>query len=319
MVTKIANVVDGRAVPAASGRTFEKISPVNGRVLSQVAASAREDVDAAVAAARRAQPDWARRTPVERGECLFAVARGMRDRRDDLARVVSSETGKSMKDARGETDGAIALAEFMAGEGRRLYGRTLTSAVPNKAVFTIRQPLGVAGLIVAANTPVANVAWKVFPALVCGNTAVLKAPEDAPGTADLVAAIAHLAGLPPGVLNVVQGDGLDAGAPLVAHDDVAVVSFTGSTAVGREVAASPAGGWRASPSSWAARIRLSSVTIADLTPRCGWPPCPAFSNAVGAARPAAGSSCSIRSRRFRRALDRTRALHVGPSDDDRSG
>src|SRR5687767_15508502 len=118
----------------------------------------------------------------------------------------------------------------MAGEGQRLYGRTTTSGAVNKYAMTIRQPVGVAGLIIAANTPIANAAWKVFPALVCGNAAVLKAAEDTPATAWVFAQIAHAAGLPAGLLNVVQGLGEEAGAPLVAHPDVAVISFTGSTA-----------------------------------------------------------------------------------------
>ena len=122
---------------------------------------------------------------------------------------------------------------FIAGEGRRFYGRTTTSAVPNKAALTVRQPLGVAGLIIAANTPIANVAWKVFPALLCGNAAVLKASEDTPLSAWAFARIAREAGLPAGVLNVVHGFGEEAGAPLVESPEVDVVSFTGSTAVGR--------------------------------------------------------------------------------------
>ena len=128
------------------------------------------------------------------------------------------------------------MGYFVAGEGRRLYGKTTTSAVPNRQAMVVRQPLGVAGLIIAANTPIANVAWKVFPALVCGNAAVLKASEDTPETALAFARLAAEAGLPPGVLNVVHGYGEEAGQPLVEHSDVAVVSFTGSTAVGRMIA-----------------------------------------------------------------------------------
>jgi acyl-CoA reductase-like NAD-dependent aldehyde dehydrogenase len=128
------------------------------------------------------------------------------------------------------------MGYFVAGEGRRLYGRTTTSAVSNRQAMTVRQPLGVAGLIIAANTPIANVAWKVFPALICGNAAVLKPSEDAPETALAFARLAMEAGLPPGVLNVVQGLGPEAGEPLVADPRVAVVSFTGSTAAGRTIA-----------------------------------------------------------------------------------
>src|SRR5204863_965310 len=115
------------------------------------------------------------------------------------------ETGKSPKDARGETDGAIEMGYFVAGEGRRFYGRTMPSAVANRQAMTIRQPLGVAGLIIAANTPIANVAWKVFPALLCGNAAVLKASEDAPETALVFVRLAAEAGVPAGVVNILQG------------------------------------------------------------------------------------------------------------------
>ena len=114
---------------------------------------------------------------------LMAVTRAMHRHQNDIAAIVAAETGMSFNAAIAETDAAIAPGEFMAGEGRRLYGRTTTSAVPNKSAMTVREPLGVAGLIIAANTPVANIAWKVFPALICGNTAVLKAAEDAPATA----------------------------------------------------------------------------------------------------------------------------------------
>src|SRR5213595_3664040 len=155
---------------------------------------------------------------------------------DELTEIVAAETGKSPSDARGEVGGAIEMGHFVAGEGRRFYGRTTTSAVPNRQAMTIRQPLGVAGLIISANTPIANVAWKVFPALICGNAAVLKASEDAPETALAVARLACEAGLPAGAFNVVQGLGAEAGDALVRDDRVGVISFTGSTAVGKRIA-----------------------------------------------------------------------------------
>jgi alpha-ketoglutaric semialdehyde dehydrogenase len=232
----IANVIAGTEQPAAGGETFEKIAPATGEVLSQVARSDRRDVEAAVAAGREAQADWARTTPAQRGAILRRIAQLLERDRGEIAAIVAAETGKSPKDAGGETDGAIEMGYFVAGEGRRLYGRTTTSAVPNRQAMVVRQPLGVAGLIIAANTPIANVAWKVFPALVCGNAAVLKASEDTPETALAFARLAAEAGLPAGLLNVVQGYGEEAGQPLVEHPDVAVVSFTGSTAVGRMIA-----------------------------------------------------------------------------------
>jgi len=232
----VANVVGGTEVGAAAGETFEKLAPATGEPISRVARSRAADVDAAIAAAAAAQPAWAARPVEERGRILRRLAQLLERDRDSVAAVVAEETGKSPKDARGETDGAIELGYFMAGEGRRFYGKTIPSATPHRQAMTVRQPLGVAGLIIAANTPIANVAWKVFPALLCGNAAVLKASEDSPETALLFARLAAEAGLPAGVLNVVHGFGSEAGQPLVEDERVALVSFTGSTAVGRMIA-----------------------------------------------------------------------------------
>ena len=175
-------------------------------------------------------------TVARRGEVLRAAAQLMQQHRSSLAAIVARETGKSMKDALGETDAAIEMGFFVAGEGRRFYGRTTTSGVPDRTAMTVRQPMGVAGLIIAANTPIANVAWKAFPALLCGNSAVMKASEDTPCTAWACGVLFHEAGVPAGVYNTVHGFGEEAGAPLVEHEDVAIVSFTGSTAVGRWIA-----------------------------------------------------------------------------------
>jgi len=179
-VRTVGNVIGGEQRPASGGGTFEKLAPATGEVLSLVARSSAKDVAAAVAAAEAAQPAWAARPVEERGRIMRRVAQLLERDREQVASVVSAETGKSPKDAKGETDGAIELGYFIAGEGRRFYGKTMPSATANRSAMTIRQPIGVAGLIIAANTPIANVAWKVFPALLCGNAAVLKASEDAP-------------------------------------------------------------------------------------------------------------------------------------------
>src|SRR3989440_5875619 len=206
-VRTVGNVIAGEECAAASAETFEKVAPATGELLSLVARSRVEDVDAAVTAAAAAQPGWAARTVEERGRILRGIAQLLERERDAVAAVVSAETGKSPKDAKGETDGAIELGYFIAGEGRRFYGKTMPSATPNRLAMTLRQPLGVAGLIIAANTPIANVAWKVFPALLCGNGAVLKASEDAPETALVFARLAAEAGVPAGVLNGGPGYG----------------------------------------------------------------------------------------------------------------
>ena len=317
----IPNWINGEECAAISGQTFDKLSPHSGQKLCHVVRSNEDDVKIAIQAARKAQAAWADITPVQRGDMLHDITLAMRNNREEIATIVAAETGMSFNAALGETGGAIAQGEFMAGEGRRFYGRTTTSAVPNKYAMTVRQPLGVAGLIIAANTPIANVAWKVFPALVCGNAAVLKAAEDTPATAWYFARIAHEVGLPPGVLNVIQGQGAEAGAPLVANPDVDVISFTGSTAVGRQIA-SIAGERLAKVSlELGGKNPLVVCDDADLASAAKWVLLSAFSNA--------GQRCASGSRiiifdsvydRFREMLlAGARKLTLGPADDDDLG
>lgn len=318
---EIHNWINGEQCAALSRESFNKLNPHDGTRLCQVARSSAKDAHQAVAAARREQLDWANIGPVKRGEILHDVTIALKERRKDVAQVVALETGKSYKSALAEADGAIALGLFMAGEGQRFYGRTTTSGVANRYAMTIREPLGVAALIIAANTPIANVAWKVFPALICGNTAVLKASEDAPATASIFSQIAHEAGLPPGVLNVVQGFGEEAGAPLVANTDVNVISFTGSTAVGRQIA--EVAGRRMARISLELGGKNPFVVCddADLENAAHWVLLSAFSNA--------GQRCASGSRiiifdsiyeQFRRMLvEKTEGLKVGPNDGDDFG
>lgn len=320
-LTFVGNVIAGEERPALSAASFVKLAPATGEPLSSVARSGGEDVEQAVTAATSAQPGWARRSPAERGAVLRRIAQLLERDRDEVAAVVSAETGKSPRDARAETDGAIEMGYFVAGEGRRLYGRTMPSAVANRTAQTVRQPIGVAGLIIAANTPIANVAWKVFPALLCGNAAVLKAAEDTPATALAFARLAAEAGLPPGVLGVIQGLGPEAGQPLVEDERVGIVSFTGSTAVGRLIAET-------------AGRRLAKVCLelggknpfvvcddANLERAAEAAALSAFSNA--GQRCAAGSRIVVFDAvydRFRDLLvERARSQRVGPEDSDDYG
>jgi alpha-ketoglutaric semialdehyde dehydrogenase len=314
----VQNHVGGVPGAALDGRTFTKYDPATGRPLCEVARSGPADVAAAVAAARAAYPGWAATTVVKRGEVLRSIALLMREHRAALAALVAKETGKSLKDALGETDAAIEMGFFVAGEGRRFYGTTTTSAVPGKSALIVRQPLGVAGLIIAANTPIANVAWKAFPALLCGNAAILKASEDTPLSAWAFAELARQAGVPDGVYSTLHGFGEEAGAPLVEHPGVDVLSFTGSCEVGRWIAET-------------AGKRLAKVCLelggknpfivcddADLDAAVTW--------AVGSAFSNAGQRCAAGSRiivfdavydRFKDMLiEATRALRVGTGDGD---
>ena len=229
----VPNLVDGEWVPAASGEWLEKARPADAGPLCRLARSRAEDVDAAVQAARLAQPAWAERTAVARGELVREVALTLRERRQELSEAVAEETGKPLELALGETDAAIEMGLFVAGEGRRYHGRTTTASMPHRTVLAVRQPVGVAGLIISFNTPLPNVAWKVFPALFCGNAAVLKPSEETPLSAHLFATVCLEVGVPAGVLDVVHGLGPEAGAALVEHDGVDLVSFTGSAATGR--------------------------------------------------------------------------------------
>ncbi|HXF99006.1 MAG TPA: aldehyde dehydrogenase family protein [Gaiellaceae bacterium] len=230
---EIPNLVGGEEAPAASGEWLDKLRPADGSLLCRLARSRAEDVSRAVAAARAAQPAWAERSPVERGDLLRELALLLREHRREAAEVVVEELGKPLELALAETDAAAEMGFFVAGEGRRLYGRTTTASMRHRTVLTLRRPLGVAGLITSFNTPLPNVAWKAFPALLCGNGAVLKPSEHAPASAWLFGALAREAGLPDGILNVVHGLGAEAGAALVEHPDVDLVSFTGSAATGR--------------------------------------------------------------------------------------
>lgn len=319
--TRIDNLIEGVDHPAVSHEWFDKLRPANGELLCQVARSRAADVDLAVAAARQAQPAWAATPAVRRGLLLHSMVAAMQRQREQLARIVAAETGKSYAAALGENDGAIELGLFYAGEGQRLYARTTTSGTPNRYAMTVRQPLGVAGLIVAANTPIANVAWKVFPALICGNAVVLKAAEDTPMTAWLFARIAQSAGLADGVLNVIHGFGDEAGAPLVAHPGVDVVSFTGSTAAGKRIGAVTGERLTKVSLELGGKNPLVVCDDADLENAAKWVLLSAFSNA--------GQRCAAASRiiifesiyeKFRDLLfERTQQLRVGTADDDDLG
>ncbi len=317
----VPNQIGHQDAPASGGETFVKFEPATGRELCRVARSRREDVERAVTAARAAQPAWAAQTVVARGDALRRIAMLMVEHKAAIASLVARETGKSMKDALGETDAAIEMGFFVAGEGRRFYGTTTTSAVPNKAALIIRQPLGVAGLIIAANTPIANVAWKAFPALLCGNAAVMKASEDTPLSAWAFGVLARLAGVPDGVYSTVHGLGEEAGAPLVEHPDVDIISFTGSTSVGRWIAETTGRRLAKTCLELGGKNPLVVCDDADLDNAVKWTIGSAFSNA--GQRCAAGSRIIVFDAVYdafkAKLVAATDALKVGSTDADDYG
>jgi len=230
------NLIGGEWVESRSGRSFENQNPANTKdVVGIFPRSSHDDVNDAVEAAKRAFERW-RLTPApRRGEIIYRCAQIIQERKEDHAREMTREMGKILKETRGDVQEAIDTAFYMAGEGRRLDGHTVPSELPNKFAMAMRVPLGVVGMITPWNFPMAIPSWKIFPAIVCGNTCVIKPAEDTPlSTVNLVRALMD-AGLPPGVVNIVHGFGPEAGAPLLDHPGVRAISFTGSSEVGRLV------------------------------------------------------------------------------------
>jgi acyl-CoA reductase-like NAD-dependent aldehyde dehydrogenase len=230
------NYIGGQWLPAHDEKTFESRNPADPSDLIGVfPASGKKEVDAAVAAAKKAYADWRLFPAPRRGEILFTAGRILIERKEELAREMTREMGKVLAEARGDVQEVIDMTFYAAGEGRRLFGETVPSELRNKFAMSTRVPLGVVGLITPWNFPMAIPSWKIMPALVCGNTCVIKPASDTPLLTHRLVEILEEAGLPKGVLNVVYGSGREAGEPLMSHPDVTLISFTGSTEIGRRV------------------------------------------------------------------------------------
>jgi acyl-CoA reductase-like NAD-dependent aldehyde dehydrogenase len=237
MADRFKNYIDGHWVEARGGQTFENRNPANRNdLIGLFPVSTREDIDEAVRAAKKAFSTWRLVPAPKRGEILYRVGELLRQRKDEIARGMTREMGKILKETRGDTQEGIDTAFYSAGEGRRLFGETTPSELSDKFAMSVRTPIGVCALITPWNFPMAIPTWKLFPALLCGNSVILKPAEDTPHTAVELFKILDEAGVPPGVVNLVHGRGEEAGAALVRHSDVQLVSFTGSAAVGREIA-----------------------------------------------------------------------------------
>ena len=230
------NLINGEWVEARRGNTFENRNPANaGELLGIFPSSTQEDVNDAVDAAKAAFKQWRLFPAPRRAEILYRAAETLVKRKEDLSRDMTREMGKPLSETRGDVQEAIDMTYYMAGEGRRLFGQTVPSELPNKFAMSVRDPLGVVGMITPWNFPMAIPSWKIMPALICGNTVVIKPAEDTPLSTYNLVQILIESGLPAGVLNIVTGMGPDAGAPLVTHPGVAAVSFTGSSETGRIV------------------------------------------------------------------------------------
>jgi len=231
------NYINGNWGHAHSRKTFKRENPADpSDIVGVIPRSGAEDVDHAVMAARKAFKKWRAVPAPKRGEMLFKVSQMLAERKEFMGDLVTREMGKIKKEGHGDVQEAIDMGYYMAGEGRRMRGETVPSELPNKSIRTIRQPVGVFALITPWNFPTAIPAWKIFPALVCGNTVVFKPSQYSAVCGTKLVEVFHDAGIPPGVLNLVNGKGSEAGEALLNHPDIDAVSFTGSSAVGKHVA-----------------------------------------------------------------------------------
>src|SRR3989344_4294323 len=296
------------------------MNPATDEMLGLISFVSENEITMAVESAVKSFSEWSRTNVIERAKIIRWTAQLLEQRNKEIAEIVHLETGKSKKDALAEVNGVVELGYFIAGEGQRYYGQTTTSAMSNRFVYTVRQPVGICALITSFNTPIANAAWKLFPALICGNTVIMKPSPDTPYTSFYLAELMREAGLPEGVLSIIQG-GSEVGKILVNNRKIDLISFTGSTATGKYIAE-------------VAGKRLARVCLelggknplivcddADMNEAVHWSILSAFSNA--------GQRCASASRiiifdsiyeKFREAIfQRTKNLLIGTADTDDLG
>ena len=237
MANQFKNYINGNWVDASNGKTFNNINPANtDEIVGIFPDSNKEDVDTAVRAAVSAYDKW-RLTPApKRGEIISRAGELLIKHKDEIAKLMTREMGKVLKETEGDTQEGIDTAIYTAGEGRRLFGETTPSELPDKFCMSVRVPVGVCGIITPWNFPIAIPTWKIFPALLCGNTIVFKPAHDTPASAVKFVEILEQAGVPKGVVNLVHGSGKNVGNSIVMHPDIKLISFTGSSAVGKEIA-----------------------------------------------------------------------------------
>jgi acyl-CoA reductase-like NAD-dependent aldehyde dehydrogenase len=234
-VRTFKNFIGGEWIDAASGETFETSSPANGETLGVFPRSGAEDVDRAVEAAKAAYEEWRLVPAPRRGEILFRFGQLLADHKDEVAELMAREMGKVLPEAAGDVQEAIDMSFYMGGEGRRLFGQTTPSELRDKFNMSVRQPIGVIGVITPWNFPIAIPSWKIAPALVCGNSIVFKPATDTPLLGERFVELLVEAGVPAGVINIVHGGGGAVGDRLVRHPDVPVITLTGSRETGVEV------------------------------------------------------------------------------------
>jgi acyl-CoA reductase-like NAD-dependent aldehyde dehydrogenase len=316
-IKKIYNIINGEVYISPSDSWIPKFNPDNEELESYLISSDSEDIKMAIESSVNAFNSWSKISPIERGEYLRALVDLMREYKNELIEIVSRETGKSLKDSAGEVNAAIQQGFYFSSEGMRLHGKTFTSLNVNKYTHSVRMPLGVSALIVPANTPIANIAWKLFPALICGNTVIIKASEDAPEIAQKVGLLAIQAKFPPGVINIIQGSGAITGKLLVENEQISLISFTGSTNVGKWIAKKAAESLTRVSLELGGKNHFIVCKDANIENAVKWAILSAFSNA--GQRCAAGSKIiveqEIYSQFVNMLIERTKKLKLGIKED----
>lgn len=321
MTELFKNYINGQWVDSISGETFENINPSNiDEVIGLFPRSKKDDVDNAVLAAKAAFNTWKSTPPPERGNILMEAGRIMTIRKKELAEVISRENGKTVPGALGEVQSGIDMANFIAGEGRRMYGRTTHSGLNKRFATTKRYPIGIVGIILPFNFPLALASWRVFPALLCGNTVILKSEENSPETTVFLTQILEEAGVPKGVFNLVHGYGTEPGEALTLHPDVRMISFTGSSSTGNIVAGNCVARHAKVSLELGGKNAVILMEDADLDLAVDGVVCGAFS--VSGQRCTATSRVIVHKEIYdvfmEKLLDRVSKQKVGPANEDAS-
>lgn len=315
---KFENLINGRLIKPSTGEYFENFNPADvNDVIGLFPKSNAKDIEMAIGSAKEAFFNWNSLPAPKRGEIIYRAGELLLEKQKMLADVIVREMGKTLPEAMGDIKSSADVAYFMAGEGRRMYGQTTFSALGKRWALTKRMPVGVCGLITAWNAPMAIITWKLFPAVICGNTVVLKPSEDTPLTAHLFGELAQEAGFPDGVINIVYGAGPQTGQALVNNKDVALISFTGSTKTGRFISEECGKQLKKCSLELGGKNGLIIMDDADLDAAAGAVAQGAFS--------CAGQRCASTSRVFihekicdefiEKLLDQTKKMKVGPGSD----
>jgi aldehyde dehydrogenase (NAD+) len=316
---RIPNLIAGKEIFKTDH--FIKKNPDQENLITTVSRAEPSDVEDAVNSGAKAQEHWKQIPGVKRGEILYKLVDLLENNADQIARIAALETGKKNKDAWGEMQGVLALGRFFASEGQRLFGRTMTSGVENRWPILIREPLGVCALITPANTPIANVAWKIFPALICGNAAILKPSEDSPVTSWLMAKCVYDSGIDPGLFSLLQSDNPTVSQVLINNSKVSMVSFTGSSLTGRKISEQCGKRMIRCSLELGGKNPFAVCDDADIETAVNWALLSAFSNA--GQRCASGSRIIVMKNvysKFKELLiQKTKSLKLGVGEDDDLG